>query len=147
MEGYGWKGTAPKMSLDELKDRGLVADNRGTAQRYLIHSRGRMPAEEVGLWAWITNRTSAAVLTVFILLHLVTLAYDPAFYRTWAFRVTLVMLAGAVTFHGLNGLRLIAGDLGLITERRAHKVLAVIAAVLAMASMVLVVTLVWGNVV
>lgn len=148
MEGYGWKkSTSPQWSLDELKERGMVTNNRGTAQRYLVHSRGRMPVDEVGLWAWIANRTSAAVLTVFVLLHLVTLAYDPAFYHTWAFRVTLVILAGAVTFHGLNGLRVIAGDWGLIRERRTHKALAVVAAILAVASMSLVITLVWGHVV
>ncbi len=73
-----------------------------------------------GQWSWILHRLTGVGVFVFLLAHIVDTAvigwgpkaYDKviALYRLPAFRVGEVLLAGAVLYHALNGIRIIIID-------------------------------------
>lgn len=73
-----------------------------------------------GYWAWLLHRVSGVAIILFLFLHVLDTsligfgpeAYDTFvfLYRAPAFRVLEVVLAGAVLYHGINGLRVILID-------------------------------------
>ncbi len=85
----------------------------------------------IGHWAWLLHRVSGIGVAVFLTLHILDIfstAFGPEvfnrllfIYHSIFFRPFLVMLVFGVTYHALNGLRLILVDFwpGLMT--RYHK--------------------------
>lgn len=73
-----------------------------------------------GYWAWLLHRVSGVAIILFLFLHVLDtslIGFGPAayetfvsFYRVPLFRVLEVALAGAVLYHGINGLRIILID-------------------------------------
>ncbi len=74
----------------------------------------------VGQWSWILHRLTGVGVFLFLLAHIVDTAmigwgpraYDKmiALYRLPVFRVGEVLLAGAVLYHALNGVRIMIID-------------------------------------
>jgi succinate dehydrogenase / fumarate reductase cytochrome b subunit len=87
-----------------------------------------------GQWAWLLNRASGVAVVFFLYVHILDTAlvgFGPnvynlvtSIYHRPALRVLEVLLVGAVLFHGVNGLRLIAIDFwpAAIRFNRAHLV-------------------------
>ncbi len=75
---------------------------------------------EVGMWSWILHRLTGVGVFVFLLAHIIDTAFigwgpGPynkmiALYRKPFFRIGEVLLAGAVLYHALNGIRIIIID-------------------------------------
>jgi succinate dehydrogenase cytochrome b subunit len=75
---------------------------------------------KAGMWAWILHRLTGVGVFVFLLAHIVDTAligWGPnvyneavALYRHPLARIGEVVLAGAVLFHALNGVRIIILD-------------------------------------
>lgn len=73
-----------------------------------------------GQWSWILHRLTGVGVFVFLLAHIVDTAmigWGPALYnkmmglyRNPFFRVGEVLLAGAVLYHALNGIRIMIID-------------------------------------
>jgi succinate dehydrogenase / fumarate reductase cytochrome b subunit len=73
-----------------------------------------------GYWAWLLHRVSGVAIMLFLFLHVLDtslVGFGPITYETFVslyraplFRVLEVALAGAVLYHGLNGLRIILID-------------------------------------
>jgi len=73
-----------------------------------------------GYWAWLLHRVSGVAIILFLFLHVLDTslvgfgprAYESFvfLYRAPAFRVLEVALAGAVLYHGINGIRIIVID-------------------------------------
>jgi succinate dehydrogenase / fumarate reductase cytochrome b subunit len=73
-----------------------------------------------GYWAWLLHRVSGVAIILFLFLHVLDtslIGFGPAayesfvfLYRVPAFRVLEVALAGAVLYHGINGIRIIIID-------------------------------------
>jgi len=73
-----------------------------------------------GYWAWLLHRVSGVAIILFLFLHVLDTslvgfgpqAYESFvfLYRAPAFRVLEVALAGAVLYHGINGIRIIIID-------------------------------------
>jgi succinate dehydrogenase / fumarate reductase cytochrome b subunit len=73
-----------------------------------------------GYWAWLLHRVSGVAIILFLFLHVLDtclIGFGPAayesfvsIYRVPVFRVLEVALSGAVLYHGINGLRIIAID-------------------------------------
>src|SRR5712692_5372588 len=73
-----------------------------------------------GQWAWILHRLTGVGVFIFLLAHIVDTAvigWGPkayntamALYRRPVFRVGEVLLAGAVLYHALNGIRIVIID-------------------------------------
>jgi succinate dehydrogenase / fumarate reductase cytochrome b subunit len=84
-----------------------------------------------GMWPWLGQRVTAVLVIVTIMIHLVLthyvaigeLSYDNIGERLGAGAVVVndLVLLFAVTFHGLNGLRMVVLDWGLANSgaRRA----------------------------
>ncbi len=74
----------------------------------------------VGQWSWILHRLTGVGIFLFLLLHIVDIAlvgWGPGLfnkllflYRYPPFRVGEVILAGAVLYHALNGVRIFIMD-------------------------------------
>lgn len=83
-------------------------------QEYLTYRGG------AGHWSWILHRVTGVGVFLFLLVHIVDTAligWGPdlynramALYRHPVFRVSEVLLAGAVLYHALNGIRIIIVD-------------------------------------
>jgi len=83
-------------------------------QEYLTYRGG------LGQWSWLLHRVTGVGVFVFLLVHIVDTAligWGPdlynramALYRNPAFRVGEVLLAGAVLYHALNGIRVVIVD-------------------------------------
>src|SRR5437763_8574790 len=81
----------------------------------MLNYRGRE-----GYWAWLLHRVSGVAIILFLFLHVLDtslVGFGPAayesfvsIYRVPVFRVLEVALAGAVLYHGVNGIRLILID-------------------------------------
>jgi succinate dehydrogenase / fumarate reductase cytochrome b subunit len=81
----------------------------------LLSYRGRE-----GYWAWLLHRVSGVAVILFLFLHVLDtslIGFGPAAYETFVslyrlplFRVLEVALAGAVLYHGINGIRVIVID-------------------------------------
>ncbi len=75
---------------------------------------------KAGHWSWVLHRLTGVGVLVFLLFHIldtsligwVPAAYNKmiALYRQPVFRVGEVLLAGAVLYHALNGIRIIIID-------------------------------------
>jgi succinate dehydrogenase / fumarate reductase, cytochrome b subunit len=86
---------------------------------------------KVGQWSWILHRLTGLGVFVFLLLHILDTAaigWGPnaynamaALYRAPVFRVGEVLLAGAVLYHALNGLRICVMDFWPSTMRLEKK--------------------------
>lgn len=73
-----------------------------------------------GHWSWILHRVTGVGVFVFLLVHIVDTAFigwgpglynkAMALYRNPVFRVGEVLLAGAVLYHALNGIRIFIID-------------------------------------
>jgi succinate dehydrogenase / fumarate reductase cytochrome b subunit len=75
---------------------------------------------QLGQWAWLLHRASGVAVALFLYIHILDTAlvgfgssvYNAvtSIYHRPALRVLEVLLVGAVLYHGVNGLRLIAID-------------------------------------
>lgn len=93
-------------------------------RQYLTY-RGRE-----GYWMWILHRATGIGILLFLLLHVADTflvfwpgVYDAltALYRHVAFRIGEVLLVGIVTFHAINGVRIMVVDFwSEATARRRH---------------------------
>src|SRR5262245_3429515 len=73
-----------------------------------------------GYWAWLLHRVSGVAIILFLFLQVLDtslVGYAPTAYETFVsldriplFRVLEVALAGAVLYHGINGIRIILID-------------------------------------
>jgi len=73
-----------------------------------------------GQWAWILHRLTGLGVLLFLLIHIVDIAligWGPAvfnkllfLYREPVFRLSEIVLAGAVLYHALNGVRIVIID-------------------------------------
>jgi succinate dehydrogenase / fumarate reductase cytochrome b subunit len=73
-----------------------------------------------GYWAWLLHRVSGVAIILFLFLHVLDtslIGFGPEAYETFVslyraptFRVMEVALAGAVLYHGINGIRVILID-------------------------------------
>jgi succinate dehydrogenase / fumarate reductase cytochrome b subunit len=81
------------------------------------------------MWAWALQRITGVGLVVYLILHFKLLASikegEEAFQATVSlyqhpiFKLAEIALLGAVLYHTINGLRVVAVDLGFAT--RVHK--------------------------
>lgn len=86
----------------------------GKITKYISYRGGE------GQWSWLLHRVTGIGVFVFLLAHIIDTAmigWGPkvynetiAIYRLPAFRVGEVILAGAVLYHALNGIRIIIMD-------------------------------------
>lgn len=101
-------------------------------------SRGTVYKGKTGMWAFTAHRVTGFLVLMFLLLHVVdvTLAgisehlYDTvhAVYGNVLLRLFEVGLLGALVFHALNGLRIIAVDFfGAAVRRQKQLAWAVVA--------------------
>lgn len=75
---------------------------------------------KAGHWSWILHRLTGLGILLFLLVHIVDIAligwgpkvFDSLLflYRQPAFRLGEIVLAGAVLYHALNGIRIIIID-------------------------------------
>ena len=95
-----------------------------------------------GQWAWMLHRLTGVGVFIFLLAHIVDTAvigWGPkayntamALYRRPVFRVGEVLLAGAVLYHALNGIRIVIIDFwpeATLLERKLFYAVAVVFAV------------------
>lgn len=74
-----------------------------------------------GQWAFYLHRLSGLAILAYLLIHIVSIGsfiFGERVYMTihevydfWVFRVGLIGVVGAVLYHSLNGLRIVAIDL------------------------------------
>jgi succinate dehydrogenase/fumarate reductase cytochrome b subunit len=112
-------------SLDELRDSSPDLPSRSLAERYFTRSRGRVGDYELAMWAFVVNRITGVLLLAYLIFHIAALVFVPGVYDGaapghWVVLVVDVSAVGTVTYHGLNGLRLLLGDLGLLAGRRSR---------------------------
>lgn len=91
------------------------------------------------MWAWVAHRIAGQLIYVFLLVHVLDTAlvlvspeaYDTviATYKNPVVGVAELGLVGAVLFHALNGLRVIAVDAWTTAARHHTALLAGVAAV------------------
>ncbi len=92
-----------------------------------------------GQWSWILHRVTGVGVFVFLLAHILDTAgigWGPnvynklmALYRKPVFRVGEVLLAGAVLYHALNGIRIVIIDFwpeATVVHRKLFYALAVV---------------------
>lgn len=104
-------------------------------------SRGTVYKGKTGMWAFTAHRVTGFLVLMFLLLHVVdvTLAgisehlYDTvhAVYGNVLLRLFEVGLLGALVFHALNGLRIIAVDFFDAAVRRQKQLAWAVVAVTA----------------
>ncbi len=97
--------TAPKLPY--------VAGFQGTVQRILEYKW------RPGMWAWILHRISGIGMVVYLVIHIFGLRalYDPAkfdalmsSYRSPLFKLGEFALLAIVTYHSINGFRIVMVD-------------------------------------
>ena len=81
---------------------------------------GTLYRGKVGMWSWVLHRISGVGIFFFLLVHILDTAlvrvspeaYNAviAVYKTPIIGIAEIGLVGAILFHGLNGLRVIAVD-------------------------------------
>ena len=77
------------------------------------HDPHRRKSTPLGMWAWLTQRISALLIVVLLVLHL-----------TFPYKLVIqLLLLLTVTFHATLGLRVILLDFNLVSVRY-HKILA-----------------------
>ena len=94
-----------------------------------------------GQWAWMLHRLTGVGVFIFLLAHIVDTAvigWGPkayntamALYRRPVFRVGEVLLAGAVLYHALNGIRIVIIDFWPEATRLERKLFYAVAVVFA----------------
>ncbi len=95
-----------------------------------------------GQWSWILHRVTGVGVFLFLLVHIIDTAgigwgpsvYDKliALYRRPVFRVGEVLIAGAVLYHALNGIRIVIIDFwpgATVVHRKLFYAVAVVFAV------------------
>ena len=93
-------------------------------------SRDRLSGSRAGWWAWLLQRITGLGLVAYLFLHIgvistVQLGADTfddvlAVLQTPFFVVLDLVLATAVLYHGLNGLRVVLIDLGVGIKRQVE---------------------------
>ena len=93
-------------------------------------SRDRLSGSRAGWWAWLLQRVTGLGLVLYIFLHIGVIStaqlgadtFDDvlALLQTPIFVVLDLLLATAVLYHGLNGVRVIVIDLGIGVSRQAE---------------------------
>jgi succinate dehydrogenase / fumarate reductase, cytochrome b subunit len=88
--------------------------------RILTRRRGVPYKGGIGQWSWVAHRVTGVGVMAFLMAHIVdtfTIGFGEelynktiALYQQWWFMPFEVVLIGAVLFHALNGLRIIAFD-------------------------------------
>jgi succinate dehydrogenase cytochrome b subunit len=101
--------------------------------RYITYRGGE------GHWSWLLHRITGIGVFLFLLAHIIDTAmigWGPAYYneamalyRHPAFRVGEVILAGAVLYHALNGMRIIIMDFRPETMTAQKKIFYAVVAV------------------
>jgi succinate dehydrogenase / fumarate reductase, cytochrome b subunit len=81
---------------------------------------GTLYRGKVGMWSWVLHRISGVGIFFFLLVHILDTAlvrvspeaYNAVIsvYKTPIIGIAEIGLVGAILFHGLNGLRVIAVD-------------------------------------
>ena len=84
-----------------------------------------------GMWNWIAHRSTGVAIFFFLVVHVIDTAlvrvspeaYNEVIgsYKTPIFGLLEAAMVGAVLFHGLNGLRIIAVDRWLWALRHQRK--------------------------
>lgn len=74
-----------------------------------------------GQWAFLLHRVSGIAIALYLLIHVLNISlamFGPdvanaamVMFHSWPFRFLLLALGAGVTYHALNGLRIIAMDL------------------------------------
>lgn len=92
-----------------------------------------------GMWSWVAQRITGVLVFVFLLVHVLDTslvrvspeAYNAviATYKNPVVGVAEIGLVGAVAFHALNGLRVIAIDSATWATRHHRRLLIVVAGV------------------
>ncbi len=85
----------------------------------------------VGMWAWLLHRLAGLGIVLFLILHILDIfltAFGPDvfekllfIYHSVLFRPLIVLLVFGVTYHALNGLRLILIDFWPGVMTKCHK--------------------------
>ena len=93
-------------------------------------SRDRLSGSRSGWWAWLLQRVTGLGLVLYLFLHIGVIStaqlgadtFDDvlAVLQTPFFVVLDLLLATAVLYHGLNGVRVILIDLGIGIGRQAE---------------------------
>ena len=93
-------------------------------------SRDRLSGSRAGWWAWLLQRVTGLGLVIYLFLHIgvistVQLGADTfddvlAVLQTPFFVVLDLMLATAILYHGLNGIRVVLIDLGIGIKRQVE---------------------------
>jgi succinate dehydrogenase / fumarate reductase cytochrome b subunit len=88
--------------------------------RLRSRQKGRGYKGGIGQWSWAAHRITGVGVVAFLFGHIVdtfTVGFGPhlynetiSLYKQWWFMPFEIMLVGAVLFHALNGLRIIAFD-------------------------------------
>jgi len=91
-----------------------------------------------GMWSWLLHRVAGVSIVVFLIAHILDTslaAFGPkwfnhamALYRKPVFRVGEVMVAAAVFFHALNGIRISIIDFAANATRAQRQMFYVVAA-------------------
>lgn len=93
-------------------------------------SRDRLSGSRAGWWAWLLQRVTGLGLVLYVFLHIGVIStaqlgaatFDGvlAVLQTPFFVVLDLLLAAAVLYHGLNGVRVILIDLGIGISRQVE---------------------------
>ena len=93
-------------------------------------SRDRASGSRVGWWAWMLQRITGLGLVFYLFVHIIVISTALAGAETFdnvltvlqlpVFVVLDLVLAAAVLYHGLNGMRVILIDLGVGVTRQAE---------------------------
>ena len=93
-------------------------------------SRDRNSGSRAGWWAWLLQRVTGLGLVLYVFLHIGVIStaqlgadtFDGvlAVLQTPFFVVLDLLLAAAVLYHGLNGVRVILIDLGIGISKQAE---------------------------
>ena len=106
-----------------------------------------------GMLSWILHKITGIAIVAYLILHIWSMAkmskgpeaFNAAIeiYKTPLYQVGEVLLLGGILFHGLNGIRLILGELSAWVMKR-HKLLVYITYVLAGVLFVIGGLIMWG---
>ncbi|WP_091850292.1 succinate dehydrogenase, cytochrome b556 subunit [Candidatus Aquiluna sp. UB-MaderosW2red] len=88
--------------------------------RLALKPQGTLYRGKVGMWSWVLHRITGVAIFFFLLVHILDTAlvrispeaYNVVMesYKTPIIGLAELGLVGAILFHGLNGLRIVAID-------------------------------------
>jgi succinate dehydrogenase / fumarate reductase cytochrome b subunit len=96
---------------------------------YTLKNRSQV-WDTVGMWAWLFHRITGLALVFYIILHIVlmgtSLLRGPETFNSvlgflmgsTLFLILDLLLAAAVLYHGLNGIRILLFDIGIGFKRQ-----------------------------